>query len=510
MPKFITPAEAVKLIRDGDCVILNNFLGMYNAEQLTTALDKNFLETGHPKDLTVYCTAGLGGWTFGAPCEQFIVHGAAKCLIMSHYSSMPETAQMILDNKIEAYNLPFGAMSHCVRAAAGGNPYVISDVGLNLFVDPKHGEYQLNERSKQELVQEIVIDGKRRLKYKAPEPDVALIKASSVDALGNISMENEPVIGDPLSIAQATKRRGGTVIVQVERQLEKSRLPQEVVIPAVLVDYVCLTPEQTQIQGIPGTDLHYTGVLPMSDEELEQYAQDHASNDPKNLAKRLIARRAAQELREGDVVNIGVGAPEFVAVEAARAGMLSKVALTVEAGSMKGLPQGGLAFGAALGTQAICTTAEQFDFYDGGGLKVCFIGALEIDAEGNVNGHYNPKKLSGIGGFINITQFTPKVVFCTTFSAGGLVIEHDDEHGLKIVKEGKFLKFAPKVTSLSFSAQNAHENHQDVTYVTERCVFRLGEHGLVLTEIAKGVDLKTQILDLLPFEVEVAKDLKEF
>ncbi|MBQ4302146.1 MAG: hypothetical protein II769_03445, partial [Oscillospiraceae bacterium] len=220
MPKFITPAEAVKLIRDGDCVILNNFLGMYNAEQLTTALDKNFLETGHPKDLTVYCTAGLGGWTLGAPCEQFIVHGAAKCLIMSHYSSMPETAQMILDNKIEAYNLPFGAMSHCVRAAAGGNPYVISDVGLNLFVDPKYGEYQLNERSKQELVQEIVIDGKRRLKYKAPEPDVALIKASSVDALGNISMENEPVIGDPLSIAQATKRRGGTVIVQVERQLE--------------------------------------------------------------------------------------------------------------------------------------------------------------------------------------------------------------------------------------------------------------------------------------------------
>ena len=248
----------------------------------------------------------------------------------------------------------------------------------------------------------------------------------------------------------------------------------------------------------------------MTDEELEAYAKDHASNKPKDLAKRLIARRAARELREGDVVNIGVGAPEFVAVEAARTGMLSKVALTVEAGSMKGLPAGGLAFGAAMGAQSICTTAEQFDLYDGGGLSICFIGALEVDAEGNVNGHYNPKKLSGIGGFINITQFTHKVVFCTTFSAGGLEIEHSDETGLKILSEGRFPKFTKHVTALSFSAENAHANGQEVVYVTERCVFRLGQNGLVLTEVAKGVDVQKQILDLLPFTVEVAEDLKEF
>ena len=162
--------------------------------------------------------------------------------------------------------------------------------------------------------------------------------------------------------------------------------------------------------------------------------------------------------------------------------------------------------GAAMGAQSCCTTAEQFDLYDGGGLDICFIGALEIDGEGNVNGHYHPKKLSGIGGFINITQFTHKVVFCTTFSAGGLEIE-ETEAGLRIVKEGKFLKFAKNVTALSFSAENAHENGQEVVYVTERCVFRLGEKGLVLTEVRKGVDVKTQILDLLPFEVEVAPEL---
>ncbi len=509
MPQFLSPAEAVKIIRDGDTVIYNNFLGMYNCEQLSAALNDRFRAEGHPKDLTIYCTAGLGGWAPNTVCEQIITLGAVKTLMLSHYGSMPATAQMVLDNQIEAYNLPFGVMSHAVRAAASGQDYIISDAGLNLFVDPKYKGYQLNERSRQELVEEIVIDGKRRLKYQTPKPDVALIKASSVDSLGNISMENEPVIGDPLSIAQATKRRGGKVIVQVERVIDSPRRPIEVMIPAVLVDYVCLTPDQTQIQGIPGYDPHYAGDAPMRDEALVEYAKSHASSNPKDLAKRLIAERAARELKEGDVVNIGVGAPEFVAVEAARVGMLPKVALTVEAGSMKGLPMGGLAFGAAMGTQAVCTTAEQFDLYDGGGLDICFIGALEIDREGNVNGHYNPKKLSGIGGFINITQFTHRVVFCTTFSAGGLEIERD-ENGLKILKEGKFLKFAQHVTALSFSAQNAHENKQDVTYVTERCVFRLGERGLVLTEVAKGIDVKKDILDLLPFEVEVAEQLVRF
>ena len=509
MPQFITTAEAVKLIRDGDTVIFNNFLGMYNAEQLSIALNERFKAEGHPKDLTIYCTAGLGGWIPGTVCEEIVTLGAVKTLILSHYASMPLTAQMVLDNQVEAYNLPFGVMSHAVRAAASGQDYVISDAGLNLFVDPKYKGYQLNERSKQELVEEIFIDGKRRLKYRTPKPDVALLKASSVDPRGNISMENEPVMGDPLSIAQAVKRRGGIVIVQVERKLDKPRRPIEVIIPSILVDYVCLTPEQTQIQGIPGTDVHYSGELPMTDEELVEYAKSHASNKPKDLAKRLIARRAAKELREGDVVNIGVGAPEFVAVEAARSGMLPKVALTVEAGSMKGLPMGGLAFGAAMGTQAICTTAEQFDLYDGGGLNICFIGALEVDKNGNVNGHYNPKKLSGIGGFINITQFTHRVVFCTTFTAGGLEIEYDEEKGLKILKEGQFLKFTPQVTALSFSAENAHNNNQEVTYVTERCVFRLGPNGLILTEIAKGVDVKKDVLDLLPFEVEIAPELKE-
>ena len=509
MPQFVTPAEAVHIIKDGDTLIYNNFLGLNNCEQLSEALNERFRAEGHPKDLSIYCTAGLGGWAPNSVCEQIITMGAVKTLYLSHFSSTPLAAQMILDNQIEAYNLPFGVMSHTLRAAASGQDYLITDVGLNLFVDPRYKGYQLNERSRQELVQEIWIDGKRRLKYAAPKPDVALLKASSADRLGNISMEDEPVLGDPLSIAQAVKRRGGKVIVQVGRVLDTPRRPIEAAIPAVLVDFICVTPEQTQIQGLPGTDPRFAGAVPMTDEELADYAKAHTSTSPKDLPKRLIARRAARELRPGDVVNIGVGAPEFVAAEAARVGLLPQVALTVEAGSMKGLPMGGLTFGAAMGAQAVCTTAEQFDYYDGGGLSVCFIGALEIDREGNVNGHYNPKKLSGIGGFINITQFTHRVVFCTTFSAGGLEIAETAD-GLKIVKEGKYLKFADRVTALSFSAENAHANGQEVTYVTERCVFKLGEHGLILTEIAKGIDVQKDILDLLPFEVEVADVIKGF
>jgi len=502
MPQFVSPAQAVSHIKDGDTIIYNNFLSVINAEQLSVALNERFKAEGHPRDLELYCSAGLGGWTPGNLCEEIVCLGAVKAVTLSHFGTTPEIARLILENKLEAYNLPFGVMSHAIRAAAGGQDYIISDTGLNLFVDPMHKGYQLNEKSRRELVEEIIIDGKRRLKYAVPRPDVAFIKASSCDGEGNISMEDEVAIGDALSVAQATKRRGGIVIVQVARQLEEPRHPMEMVIPAALVSYICICPEQTQVQGVPGIDPLLSGRQQLSDEALGEYVRQQSLQSREDPAKLLIARRAARELRPGHVVNIGVGAPEYVAREAARSGLLSQVNLTVESGPMRGLPAGGVPFGAAISPHAICTAAEQFDFYDGGGLDICFIGALEIDQAGNVNGHYHPKKLSGIGGFINITQFTHKVVFCTSFSAGGLELE-GDEQGLSIKSEGRFPKFVDSVSALSFSAENARKNGQEVLYVTERCVFKLGEKGLVLTEVTPGVDLQKDILDRLPFEVEV-------
>ncbi|MBP3729394.1 MAG: propionate CoA-transferase [Lachnospiraceae bacterium] len=503
MPEFVTAAEAVRHIPDGACILYNNFLSVINAEQLSAALNERFKAEGHPKDLELYCSAGLGGWTPGNVCEEIACLGAVRSVVLSHFGTTPKIAQMILDGELEAYNLPFGVMSHAIRAAAGGQEYIISDTGLNLFVDPRYGGYRLNEKSKRELVQEIVIDGKRRLKYEVPKPDVAFIKASSCDAEGNISMEEEVAMGDALSLAQATKRRGGLVIVQVGKKLDKPRHPMEMVIPAALVSYICICPEQTQVQGIPGMNPLLSGQEQMSDEALGDYVKEQSQNAREDPAKLLIARRASRELRPGHVVNIGVGAPEYVAREAARSGILSQVNLTVESGPMRGLPAGGVPFGAAISPHAICTSAEQFDYYDGGGLDICFIGALEIDGAGHVNGHYHPQKLSGIGGFINITQFTHKVVFCTSFSAGGLELE-EDETGLHIKKEGRFPKFVRQVTALSFSADNARANGQEVLYVTERCVFKLGDKGLILTEVTPGIDLKKDILDQLPFEVEVA------
>ena len=265
MPRFLSPDDAVKCIKDGDCIIFNNFLSLNNAEQLSGAIGRRFQATGSPKDLTVYCTAGLGGWDPTSQCESFICMGAAKTVICSHYGSMPGTAQMILDGKLEGYNLPYGAMSHAVRAAAGGQSYIISDAGLNLFVDPKYKGYQLNALAKRELVREIYIDGKRRLMYETPKPDVALLKASSCDEQGNITMEDEPMMGDALSVAQAVRRRGGTVIVQVKSMLKEPRRPIEVVIPSVLVDIICICPEQTQVQGIPEDNPSYSGAKPMTD-----------------------------------------------------------------------------------------------------------------------------------------------------------------------------------------------------------------------------------------------------
>ena len=502
MPRFVSPAEAVRGIKDGDCILYNNFLSVINAEQLSAALNERFEKEGHPAHLSLYCSAGLGGWTPGNVCEKIVCLGAVDTVYLSHFGTTPETARLILENKLEAYNLPFGVMSHAIRAAAGGEEYVICDTGLNLFTDPKYKGYQLNERSKKELVQEIVIDGKRRLKYDVPRPDVAFIKGSSCDEEGNISMEDEVAIGDALSIAQLVRRRGGKVIVQVARKLAAPRHPMEMVIPATLVDDICICPEQTQVQGLPGVDPLFSGQQQLSDEALCEMVRQKAAGAKKDPAKKRIAERAVRELRPGHVVNIGVGAPEYVAEEAARSGILSQVNLTVESGPMRGLPAGGAPFGSAISPHSICTCAEQFDFYDGGGLDICFIGALEIDAEGNVNGHYHPKKLSGIGGFINITQFTHKVVFCTAFSAGGLEFEETPD-GLHIKKEGRFPKFVEKVNALSFSAENARAYGQEVLYVTERCVFRLGEKGLVLTEAAPGVDVQKDILDRLPFAVEV-------
>lgn len=495
MPRFLTARQAVDLIRDGDHICVNAFLALNNPVELNTALSERFRETGSPRNLSVFSGA-FGFWAVGSPAEGYLRDGAVKSIVLSHYASIPDVAKMVLDNRIEGYNLPLGAMSHMIREAARGRRWYDTEIGLNLFVDPEcGGGYRLNESARDTWIHRVEVEGRPMLRYRVPELDVALIKGSSVDRYGNISFESECCTVDALSLAMAVRRRGGLVLVQVKRVIEGKMRPRDVVIPGALATAVVVCPEQRQVAPLEGYEPSYAGDEFIPPAGMSAWVLSRPPGDPNREA---VARRAVRELAPGQIVNIGVGIPESVAVLAAKSGLLEKVTLTVESGGMGGLPAPGVAFGATIGAHSIYDMAQQFDFYDGGGLDICFIGALEIDKTGNVNGHNSPGKLSGVGGFADITQATKKVVFCAAFSSGGLETSFDGD-GMRIVREGRHPKLIERVSAVSFSAKNALEAGQEILYVTERCVFRLTPGGLMLTEISKGIDLKRDILDRMPF-----------
>lgn len=500
MPQFVEAHEAIAHIPHGAFIGVNAFLALANPQELLTALADRFESTGEPGDLTLYCSSGFGNWQEDSGCERIITRGGASSVMLSHYTTMPGTAKAILENRVAGYNFPLGALTHMIREAARGNDYYLTKSGLNLFVDPKYGGSKLNEKATQDWVTDIEIEGQRYLRYTVPSFDVALVKGSSCDQFGNITMEKESCVVDALSLAQAVKRNDGIVIVQVEHITEKRR-PWESIIPSALVDYIVLCPEQTPVLGTDDYDPSFCGDRFMTAEEITRHVLE---NRPKKMdaARERIAKRAVKELEPNMMVNIGIGIPEGVSMEAAKRNLLSRITLTVEDGAFGGMPTSGAAFGSAVAAHSICSTAQMFDFYDGGGLDICFLGALEVDRAGNVNAHMSPNKLAGIGGFANITQTTRKVVFCFTFTAGGLEVENDYGQ-LHIVNEGRIPKIVDQVSALSFSAINAHANNQEVLYVTERCVFRLGPDGLILTEVFDGIDMQRDILDKLPFEVAV-------
>ena len=504
MPEFVTAEEAVGHIKDGSFIGVNAFLALANPLELLTALADRYEQTGSPHDLTMYCSSGFGNWEENSGCERIVTNGGTSRLMISHFPTMPGSEKAVLENKVAGYNFPLGALSHMMREAARGSDYYITKSGLNLFVDPRIGGSKLNDLATEDWVEDIEIDGQRYLKYRVPKFDVALLKASSCDRFGNITMEKESCVVDALSLAQATKRNGGIVIVQVERIVEKRR-PWESIVPMALVDYIVLCPEQTPVLGVDDYNPSFCGDRFMTAEEITEYV---LTNKPTKVSpvRTRVAKRAVEELEPGMVVNIGIGIPEGVSIEAAKKGLLSRVTMTVEDGAFGGMPTTGAAFGSAVGAHSICSTAQMFDFYDGGGLDICFLGALEVDKAGNVNAHFSPGKLAGIGGFANITQTTRKVVFCFSFTAGGLEIE--DHYGVTSIKtEGKIPKLVDQVAAISFSAQNAHDNGQEVLYVTERCVLRLGAEGLELVEVYDGIDVQKDVLDLLPFDVPLVQQL---
>jgi len=500
MDKFITAAQAAQLINDDATLATGGFIGIGFAETLAKAIEARFLATGHPSNLSLVYAAGQGdGKTRGL--NHFAHKGLVKKVLGGHWGLAPRLGQMAINNEIAGYNLPQGVICHLFRDIAAGKPGTLTRVGLHTFVDPRHEGGKVNRISEEDHVQLMPINGEDYLFYKGFPLNVALLRGTTSDIDGNISMEREALPLDGLAIAQAVRNSGGQVFVQVERITQQHQVtPDRVRLPANLVDYVIVSPPEDHPQTFAE---HYNPTY--SSEVLAPLGQ--ISSVPLD-ARKVIGRRALLELKKGGVINLGIGMPEMVAQVAAEEGLLDSITLSVEPGGIGGQPASGLSFGAVSNPSAIIDQPAQFDFYDGGGLDQAFLGLAETCPEGHVNVSRFGPKLAGAGGFINITQNTQDVFFLGTFTSGKQCLKFEGET-LEIRQNGSQKKFCKKVQQITFNGEYAAKKGQNVMFITERAVFRLTENGLRLIEIAPGVDLEKDILQQMDFMPEIATNLVE-
>jgi propionate CoA-transferase len=488
--KVVTAKEAVQLVKSGDVVATGGFVGAGFAEEIAIALEEYFLQTGFPRDLTLMYAAGQGdGKEKGL--NHFAHEGLVRKVIGGHWGLAPKLGRLAIENKILAYNWPQGVISHMFRDIAAHKPRTITTIGLGTYVDPRYSGGKVNSITTEDLVELIAFDGKEYLSYKLPPVNVAIIRGTTGDIDGNITMEKEALTIENLSIAMAARNSGGYVIAQVERVADKGTLnARQVKVPGIIVDCVVVARPQNHWQTF--------GEFYDPSFSCEIKMPLHSMTPMEMGARKIIARRAAFELKANDIVNLGIGMPEGVANVANEEKILSYFTLTAEPGVIGGVPAGGLNFGAAANTDCLIDQPYQFDFYDGGGLDIACLGMAEADSDGNVNVSKFGPRLAGCGGFINISQAAKKCIFVGTFTAGGLGVSVSDQK-LCIDREGKTKKFVRQVEHMTFGGRYGAEQDLYVRYVTERCVFALTREGMELIEIAPGIDLEKDVLALMDF-----------
>jgi propionate CoA-transferase len=499
--KILTARQAADLVPDGANFATSGFIGASFPEEIAAAIEERFLETGAPKNLTLLFCAAQGDRK-DKGLNHFAREGLTRRAIGGHWGLAPKLGKMASENKILAYDFPQGVTTHMFRDSAAHKPVTITHVGLGTFVDPRllGGKLNAMTREAEDLVRLEEIDGKEYLLYKTPTVDFCIVAGTYADEDGNISMERCGVKAEALAAAQACKNHGGTVVVQVERVVMAGTLdPQKVEIPGILVDAVVVASDPKFHMQTFGTQYN-PGISGEHKMGLGEFVPAPLGN------KKIIARRAAMELKDNSIVNLGIGIPEFISSVAMEEGITYKFTLTVESGITGGNPQSGLDFGVSLNPGCIMPQPSMFDFYQGGGLDQAFLGFAESDKDGNVNVSKFGTRLPGCGGFIDISQNAKQVFFCGTFTAQGLKTEVKDGK-LRIINEGAIDKFRENVEHITFSAKQAVKTNQPVLYITERAVFRLTKQGLVLCEVAPGIDVEKDILAHMPIKPIIADDL---
>jgi propionate CoA-transferase len=494
--KIVSADDAIALIQDGDTLCLSGFVGTGTPEDLIIALEKRFLTTGRPRNLTLVFAAAPGdGHARGA--NRLAHEGLIKRVIGGHWALVPKIAELANANLIEAYNFPMGTLTQLFRDIAAHRGGILTQVGLGTFVDPRQDGGKLNDVTTENLVELMVIDGQEWLFYKTFPINVSFLRGTTSDPHGNTTLEKEALTLDNLAIAMATKNSLGLTIVQTERiAKDKSLNPRLVKIPRIMVDCVVVADPENHHQT------YGTVYNPAFTSEI-QGITDNIS--PLKLTERkVIARRCAYELPMGGTVNLGIGMPEGLAAVANEEKILDFITLTAEPGVIGGLPQSGLDFGCSINIDALLDQNQQFDFYDGGGLDFSSLGLAEADEHGNVNVSKFGPKIAGAGGFINISQNARKLVFAGTFTAGGLKVKIEDGKVI-ILQEGKVKKFVKRVEQITFNGKMAAIKEKPVYYVTERCVFKLRYNGLELIEVAPGIDIDKDILAHMDFKPIINK-----